>query len=466
MSDFDATVVGAGPNGLAAAVELARSGLRVLVLEGSDTVGGGTRTEELTLPGFRHDVCSAIHPLGAASPFFNEIGLEVDWIQPPIPVTHPLGDGRVATLFRSVEDTAAQLDEDRDRYSELMHPLVEGIDTLVESALSPITINPAHKTAFARLAATGGLPASVLAARFQSEPARALIAGLCAHAISPFTSPGTASVGLVLGAIGHAYGWPVTRGGSQAIADALAARLVSLGGVIEVNNPVSSLKELPAKRILLDVMPPAALRIAGERISPSGARRLSHWRPGPGVFKVDWALDGPIPWSDPLSSQAGTVHLGGTYSEIETAEAEVFAGKHPRRPFVLVAQQSRFDTTRAPEGRHTAWAYCHVPNGSTVDMTDAIEAQIERFAPGFAELILARHTLSAADFERYNPNYVGGDIGGGVFGLRRVLQLGARRPYKLGGGVFLCSSATPPGAGVHGMCGYHAARAALSPGPR
>ncbi|MFQ5522275.1 MAG: phytoene desaturase family protein [Acidimicrobiia bacterium] len=462
MSDFDASVVGAGPNGLAAAVELARAGRKVLVVERAGEIGGGTRTEELTLPGFRHDACSAIHPSGIASPFFNEVGLEVEWVQPPIPFTHPLGEGRAAALFRSVEETAAQFGDDAATYSGLMASLVENIDELADNVLSPVTIIPKHKSSFARLAALGGMSASMLANRFRSKEARALIAGLSAHSISPFGSLASASVALALGAIGHVYGWPVAKGGSQAIADALAEQLKAMGGSIETSRDVVSVDELPAGVILLDVMPPAAMAMARDRISAMAARRISSWKPGPGVFKVDWALDGPIPWSDPLSSQAGTVHIGGTYEEIEAAEREVFAGRHPERPFVLLAQQSLFDPTRAPEGKHTAWAYCHVPNGSAVDMTAAIESQIERLAPGFRDLILARHTRSAVEYQDYNPNYVGGDIGGGAFGLKKILQLGAKRPYILGDGIFLCSSATPPGAGVHGMCGYHAARAALA----
>jgi phytoene dehydrogenase-like protein len=461
MTQFDASVVGAGPNGLAAAVELARSGRKVLVVEAAEVIGGGARTEELTLPGFRHDVCSAIHPSGIASPFFNRIGLEVGWIQPPIPFSHPLDGGRAVALHRSVEETAGHLGEDGPKYSSLITPLADQLEELVEDVLSPITWNPKHKAAFARVAAIGGLPASILAKRFASTEARGLIAGLAAHAIAPFSAPATSGVGLMLGVIGHVMGWPVSRGGSMAITDALAAQLAEHGGVIETGRSVAHVSELPGDLFMLDVMPPAAYQMARDRIASSNVRRLTRWRPGPGVFKVDWALDGPIPWADPLSGQAGTVHVGGTFEEVEAAERSVFKGEHPERPFVLMAQQSLFDDTRAPAGRHTAWGYCHVPNGSTVDVTDAIEAQIERFAPGFRDLILGRSTRNAAEYQAYNPNNVGGDIGGGGFGIGKVLQMGTKRPYTLGGGVFLCSSATPPGAGVHGMCGYHAARAAL-----
>jgi phytoene dehydrogenase-like protein len=463
VTDFDATVVGAGPNGLAGAVELARAGRKVLLVEASEAIGGGARTEELTLPGFRHDVCSAIHPSGIASPFFSEIGLEIDWIQPPIPFTHPLGGGRVVAMHRSVTDTAAQLGDDEARYVGLIQPLVDHLEELVEDVLSPMTLNPKHKLAFARVAALGGLPASVLAGRFDTSEARGLIAGLAAHAIAPFNAPATSGVGLMLGVIGHVMGWPLTRGGSHVITDALADMFTGLGGVIETGRLVESVDDMPGKVFLLDVMPPAAERIGGRRIAPAQARRLTRWKPGPGVFKVDWALDGPIPWADELSPQAATVHVGGAFEEVEAAERAVFRGEHPGSPFILLAQQSLFDDSRAPEGKHTAWGYCHVPNGSTVDMTEAIEAQIERFAPGFKERVIGRHTRNSAQYQAHNPNLVGGDIGGGGFGIKKILQMGAKRPYTLGGGVYLCSSAAPPGAGVHGMCGYHAARAALDP---
>jgi phytoene dehydrogenase-like protein len=461
MTDFDAAVVGAGPNGLAAAVELARSGRKVLVVEGSDEVGGGARTAELTLPGFKHDICSAIHPSGIASPFFTEIGLDVEWVQPPVPFTHPMDGGRAVGLLRSVDETADQLGEDGPRYLGLMRPLVDTLDELIEDVLSPITINPRHKTSFARVAAIGGLPASLLARRFETSEARGLIAGLAAHAIAPFNAPATSGVGLMLGVIGHVMGWPMARGGSSAVTDALAARVQDLGGVIETGRMVESVDEVASDLVFLDVMPPAAYEIAKDRISASSVKRLTNWKPGPGVFKVDWALDGPIPWADPLSPLAATVHVGGTFEEVEAAERAVFRGDHPERPFILLAQQSLFDDIRAPVGKHTAWGYCHVPNGSTVDMTEAIEAQIERFAPGFRDLILARHTYDSTQYQAHNPNLVGGDIGGGGFGIRKVLQMGSKRPYTLGGGVYLCSAAAPPGAGVHGMCGYHAVRAAL-----
>lgn len=461
MSEFDATVVGAGPNGLAAAIELARSGRKTLLVESADKVGGGARTGELTLPGFQHDICSAIHPSGVASPFFEEIGLEIDWVQPPIPFSHPLDGGEAAVLRRSVDDTADGLGADADSYRNLMGPIVERIDEYVDTALGPVTIIPNHFSAFLRLGLTGGLPVSILSRRFSTRRGRALLSGVAAHAIAPFSGLATSAVGLMLGAIAHSHGWPLARGGSQTISDALAARFEELGGKIELGRTVESVDELPPGKVFLDVMPPAAYKIAWSRISPAKARRLSRWRPGPGVFKVDWALDEPIPWADPFSGQAATVHIGGRYREVASAERAVIKGDHPERPFVLLAQQSLFDDTRAPNGKHTAWGYCHVPNGSTVDMTEAIEGQIERFAPGFKDVILERATRSSVEFQTYNPNYLGGDIGGGQYGLKKVLQIGSKSPYALGGDVYLCSSATPPGAGVHGMCGYHAVRAAL-----
>ncbi|HXV70970.1 MAG TPA: NAD(P)/FAD-dependent oxidoreductase [Acidimicrobiia bacterium] len=461
MTDFDATVVGAGPNGLAAAVELARSGRKTLLVEAAREIGGGTRTAELTLPGFRHDVCSAIHPAGVASPYFNEIDLEVDWVRSPIPLSHPLDGGRVAVLHRSVDETASGLGEDEASYRRLMEPIVEQIDEYLDVALGPVKVVPDHPGAFTRLGLIGGLPVAALAKRFDTEEGKGLFSGIAAHAIAPFHGLATSAVGLMLGAIAHSHGWPLARGGSRSITEALAARFEELGGKIELDREIDSVDDLPPGPIFLDVMPPAAHRIARTRIAPAKARQLSRWRPGPAVFKVDWALDEPIPWADPSSRQAATVHLGGRYAEVAASERAVARGDHPKRPFVLLAQPSLFDDSRAPDGKHTAWAYCHVPNGSVVDMTDAVENQVERFAPGFKEIILERATRDAMGYQAYNPNYIGGDIGGGQYGLRKVLQIGAESPYSLGGDVYLCSAATPPGAGVHGMCGYHAVRAAL-----
>lgn len=461
LDDFDVTVVGSGPNGLAAAVEMARNDRRVLVVEARETIGGGTRTEELTLPGFRHDVCSAIHPSAVASPYFSELELDVDWVQPPVPFTHPLGEGRVVALHRSVDDTASQFGEDAKTYEGLMAPFVNQAEAVVEDALAPVTLAPNHPGAFARLAAIGPLSSEMLISRFDTLEARSLLSGLAAHSIAPFSRLATAPVGVLLGTLGHSHGWPLAKGGSDSISTALAGRLSEEGGRVETGRFVETLDELPKGTVFMDLMPPAAAALATDRINWGSKARLRRWRPGPGIFKVDWALDGPIPWADPLSGSTATVHVGGTYEEVRASEDAVAKGKHPEFPFILLAQQSLFDETRAPEGKHTGWAYCHVPNGSDVDMTDRIEAQIERFAPGFRDLILGRATRNSTEYEAYNPNFVGGDIGGGVFGLRKVLQFGDKRPYKLGEGIFLCSSATPPGAGVHGMCGYHAARAAL-----
>lgn len=461
MNSFDATVVGAGPNGLAAAIELARLGRKTLLIEASDHIGGGTRTEELTLPGFHHDICSAIHPSGIASPFFVEIDLDVDWIHPPIQVAHPLDGGAAALLHRSVEETAIGLGSDAPSYRRLMAPIVDNIGDYIDAAMGTVTVIPEHVGAFTRLGILGGLPAALLAKRFQTEEAKALYSGIAAHAIAPFHALATSAVGLVLGAIAHSHGWPLARGGSAAVGEALAEKFESLGGKIETGRPVESVDDLPDGPIFLDVMPPAAYRIARSRITSQKARKLSRWQPGPGIFKIDWALDEPIPWANPAVGQAATIHIGGRYAEVAAAERAVARGEVPRRPFVLLAQQSLFDQTRAPDGKHTAWGYCHVPNGSEVDMTDAIEKQIERFAPGFRDVVLERSVRGPHAYQTYNPNYVGGDIGGGQYGLKKLLQIGRKAPYALGDDVYLCSSATPPGAGVHGMCGYHAVRAAL-----
>jgi phytoene dehydrogenase-like protein len=461
VSEYDAVVVGAGPNGLAAAVELTRTGRRVLVVEGSESIGGGTRTEALTLPGFLHDVCSAIHPLGAASPFFrsNRIG---DWVHPGVPATHPLGNGRVAALYRSLDRTSAALGVDGQRYRLLVGPLVDHADQLMAQVLGPLAVPPSGPLTLAKFGLPGMLPASVVARGLRTIEARALYAGLAAHAIAPFGSPLTGAVATVFAVTAHAYGWPLVRGGSQRLTEQMATSVAETGGTIEVGRMIDELRQLPeAPIVLLDVMPQAAQRIAGVRLEPSARRRLARWKSGPGVFKVDWALDGPIPWKDEVSGQAGTVHVGGTYEEIASAEESVHSGGHPERPFVIVTQPSLFDPNRAPDGKHTAWGYCHVPSGSQRDMTSAIEAQIERFAPGFRDRILGRSTMGPSQYEAYNPNYVGGDIAGGALTARRLLQIGQVRPYRIGDGLYLCSSATPPGGGVHGMCGYHSARAAI-----
>ncbi|MDP8924087.1 MAG: NAD(P)/FAD-dependent oxidoreductase [Chloroflexota bacterium] len=466
----DAAVVGSGPNGLAAAVTLARAGRSVQVFEAADTLGGGLRSAELTLPGFVHDVCSAIHPLGVASPFFRRLRLErhgLAWVNPPAAVAHPLDDGTAVVLERSIEATGAGFDHPGDAatYRRVIGPVVADADKILADVLGPFRL-PRHPLALARFGLLAILPASSLARLlFQGERARALFAGIAAHAIQPLEHPATAAFGLVLEMLGHAVGWPLPRGGSQRVADALVACLGALGGEVRPGRRVSALDDLPPARVaLFDVTPRQLLRIGGTSFPAGYRRRLTGYRYGPGVFKVDWALDGPIPWRAAACGRAATVHLGGTLHEIAGAEAAVWRGQHPERPFVLVAQQSLFDPTRAPDGKHTGWAYCHVPHGSRVNMTERIEAQIERFAPGFRDRILARHALSPADLERHNMNYIGGDINGGVQDWRQLFTRPVARlvPYSTPDPrVYICSSSTPPGGGVHGMCGYAAARAAL-----
>ncbi|MGI9641290.1 MAG: phytoene desaturase family protein, partial [Acidimicrobiia bacterium] len=434
---------------------------QVLVIEGANALGGGTRTEELTLPGFLHDVCSAIHPLGVASPFFREIGVD-RWIQPGLPVTHPLEGGDVAMIDRNLASTVEHLGSDGGRYRASIGPLVANGDALMESVLGPLKL-PKHPVTLGRFGTTGSLSAGMLASGLRTVRARALLAGLASHAIAPLSTPFTGAVAKLFAASAHAFGWPLASGGSQRLAEDLADIVVAGGGSIELGHQVDSLDDLPRTPVtMLDVMPPSALRMTQGRIDSGAARRLSRWRSGPAVFKVDWALDGPVPWADDASGMAGTVHVGGTFEEVAASEAAVAAGDHPEEPFVIVAQQSLFDETRAPGGGHTLWGYCHVPAGSTVDMTDRIEQQIERFAPGFRDRILARHTMDSVAFSDHNPNYVLGDIAGGRFSIGRSLRFGSRRHYNLGPGIYLCSAATPPGAGAHGMCGYHADRAAIA----
>ncbi|MEZ4867331.1 MAG: NAD(P)/FAD-dependent oxidoreductase [Caldilineaceae bacterium] len=465
---YDAIIVGSGPNGLAAAVTLAQAGCRVLVLEACATIGGGTRTAELTLPGFQHDICSAIHPLGIGSPFFRNLPLAdfgLTWIHPTLPVAHPLDDGTGVALQRSLAATAESMGRDGRAWRRLFAPVAEQWEQLGPMLLGPFPL-PRHPIALAQMGIRAIWPATALAEWiFREERAKALFAGLAAHAILPLEQMLTAAFGLMLGALGHAVGWPLPRGGAQQIAVALAAYLRSLGGEIVVNHTVQSLAELPpAQAILLDVTPRQVLRLAGDRLPTGYRRQLASYRYGMGVFKVDYALAGPVPWRAPECQQAGTVHLGGTLAEIAASERAVGQGQHPERPYVLVAQQSLFDPTRAPVGKQTLWAYCHVPNASTVEMTARIEGQIERFAPGFRDLILARHVHNTADLEQYNANYIGGDINGGAQDLTQFWTRPAPRlnPYTTPlKGLYLCSSSTPPGGGVHGMCGYHAAQAAL-----
>jgi phytoene dehydrogenase-like protein len=467
-STYDAVVVGSGPNGLAAAIEIARAKRSVLVLEASNTIGGGCRSAELTLPGFVHDVCSAIHPLALASPFFRSVPLRefgLEWIQPPASVAHPFDDGTAAILERSVDATAETLGIDAKAYRRFVGPLVRNADQLIEDLLAPLRF-PHHPLTMAlfglrAIRSARGLAESV----FEGPRARAIFAGLAAHSMLPLDRLPTAAFGCMLGMLGHAVGWAIPRGGSQKIMDAVAAYLRSMGGEIRTNSRVSALGNLPPSRAtLFDLTPKQLLAIFGDRLPGRYGRALARYRYGPGVFKADYALDGPIPWKAKDCLRAGTVHLGGTLPEIAAAEQAVARGEYADRPFVLVAQQSLFDPARAPSGKQTAWAYCHVPNGSSRDVTDQLEAQIERFAPGFRERVLFRTTRNAVEMEAHNPNYVGGDINGGVQDLGQLFTRPTRslNPYKLPvAGMYICSSATPPGGGVHGMCGHFAARTAL-----
>lgn len=469
----DYIVVGAGPNGLAAAITLARAGQRVTLLEAAATVGGGVRSAELTLPGFTHDVCSAVYPLAIGSPFFESLPLAaygVEWIQPGYALAHPLEGAPAVVLQRSVEATAAALGRDRPAYRRLLGPLVASWPQLRTGILAPLHWRPLRKArhlpAFVAFGTRALRSATGLARNtFKTQAARALFAGLAAHSMLPLEWAGSAAFGLVLAAAAHVVGWPIIRGGSQRLSDALAEHFRSLGGRIVTGRPVQHVDELPAARaVLLDVTPRQLINIAGEHLPPHYRRQLARYRYGPGVFKVDWALSAPIPWTDPACCQAGTVHVGGTLDEIAAGERAVWRGEAPRRPFTLVVQPSLFDETRAPPGRHTAWAYCHVPSGSTTDMTAAIEAQLKRFAPGFHDCVLARHTLNAAQLQDYNPNYIEGDINGGAAELSQVLfrPVLRRNPYATGNPrLFICSASTPPGGGVHGLCGYHAAQTAL-----
>lgn len=462
-------VVGAGPNGLAAAALLAREGYAPRVLEAHETLGGGTRSAQLTLPGFVHDVCSAVHPLAVASPFLAGLPLQehgLRWAHPPVALAHPLDDGSAVTLEREVDATAAGLGRDGDAYRALMRPLVAAWPALAQEVLGPVLHLPRRPWPLARFGVRALWPARLLArGAFSDERARALFAGVAAHGMMPLDAPASAAIGLVLTAAGHAVGWPFVAGGSQRLADALAAYVRDRGGEIVTGQRVDSLEQIADRSVVLcDLTPRELLRVAGPRLGGGYRRSLERYRYGPGVFKIDYALDAPVPWTAEACRRAGTVHLGGTLAEIADAEGQVARGELPERPFVLLAQPSLFDEERAPAGRHTLWAYCHVPSGSGADMTGVIEAQIERFAPGFRERVLARHARTAIELERDNPNFVGGDINGGMLSLRQIVARPTWRPVPYSTPdplLFVCSSATPPGGGVHGMSGYHAARAAL-----
>jgi len=465
--EYDAVVVGAGPNGLAAAITLQESGISVLLIEGKDTIGGGMRTAELTLPGYRHDICSAIHPMALMSPFFERLPLAdfgLKFVQPTHDAAHPLDGGRVAVLDQSVESTARQLGADGDTYRKWMGGLLESVPRLLPDLLGPLRW-PSEPFRLAGFGLNALPPATWTAGKFKTAEGRALWAGMAAHSIQPLGNVATSAFGIMLIAAAHIKGWVIPVGGSQSIADALAAYFESLGGKIYTGWMVGSVRELPpAKAILMDVTPRQLVRIAGDRLTSSYIRRLEAYRQGPGVFKIDWALDEPIPFQREECRAAGTVHIGNTLEEIVRYERNVGNGKRGEKPFALVAQQSLFDRTRAPEGKHTAWAYCHVPHGDDRDMTEALESQIERYAPGFRDVIKAKHVTNASALEQYNPNYIGGDINGGI---QDVWQLYSRpvlsiSPYRTSAkGLYVCSSSTPPGGGVHGMCGYHAARQAL-----
>ncbi len=467
QSDPEAVVVGSGPNGLAAAIALTRAGVSVEVFEAEAEVGGGARSAPLTLPGFTHDVCSAVHPMGILSPFLRQLPLEehgLSWIRPRASLAHPMPDGSAVMLYRSLERTAAGLGRDGPNYERLVGPFLHSPHELLADLMAPLRI-PDHPLQMLRFGLRAALPAKQLARLlFRDAPARALFAGCAAHSILPLSHALTAALGLIFSVSGHVEDWPVARGGSQAITQALASYLQSLGGRIETNRRIDRLSELPNARVILfDTSPEELVRIAGDALPAGYRRRLARYRYGPGVFKLDWALDGPIPWRDPSCIDASTVHVGGTLEEICASERDMYRGRHSERPFVIVCQQSEFDSSRAPEGKHTGYAYCHVPHASTLDMREAIESQLERFAPGFRDRILACHATNSADLAAYNPNYKGGAITGGVADAFQLWTRPVARldPYSTPNPrLFICSAATPPGGGVHGMCGYWAARSA------
>jgi phytoene dehydrogenase-like protein len=468
MAKYDAVVVGSGPNGLAAAITMASAGLRVVVLEGSSTPGGGCRTEDSTVPGFRHDVCSTVYPLLALSPFFQQeafVGLRAATLQPEVPFAHPLDRGNAAVAYKSIAATVASLGEDGRSYGRLIGPLVDRLPTIATDVMSPNRSPSRHPLDLGRFVLPGLLPARQLVRLFHGEKAPALLAGAAAHSTQPMTSPMTGAFGLLMTASAHAVGWPVVSGGGQTITTALLAELARQGGSIEMGHWVRSQSDLPGSTVVVfDTSPKAMFDIAGGYPTARAARSYGRFQSGPGVFKMDWALSGPVPWTNDDCRRAGTLHVGGTFAEVAASEAEVKAGRHPERPYCIIVQPSVCDPSRAPAGQHALWGYCHVPNDSAVDMTQQIEAQIERFAPGFSDLVLARVTRTAAEQARHNPNNLGGDIGGGAATLMQTLFRPTVRwnPYRTPlRDLYLCSASTPPGGGVHGMCGYYAARTVL-----
>lgn len=469
MSDaIDVVVIGAGPNGLAAAITMAQAGKSVVVYEASDRVGGGTRSAELTLPGYHHDVCSAVHPLAAGSPFFQSIPLEAlgcELIHPDIALAHPLDGGRAGLVHHSLDRTVEGAGPDGEAWRSLLGPLVERWDDIGDALLGPVLRPPRHPISMARFGLHAIRSAEAVVKRFETDEMRAAFAGTAAHSFLPLDRPLTASFGLVLAGLAHVHGWPVVRGGSQAIADALVTHLETLGGTVVTGHRVETLRELPPHRVVLaDVTPRQLARLAGDDLGARASRRLGRFRHGPGAFKVDFALSEPVPWANDDARRAGTLHLGGTFEEIAAAEAEVAAGRHAERPYVLASQPTIIDPSRAPAGRHILWTYCHVPNGSSFDVSDRIIAQIERFAPGFRDIVLDQSVITAQGYERYDASFVGGDISAGSHsGTQLILRpWPAIDPYRTPvSDVFLCSASTPPGGGVHGMCGVHAARSAL-----
>ncbi|TGL64633.1 phytoene desaturase family protein [Leptospira sarikeiensis] len=466
--EYDVCIIGSGPNGLAAASVLANSGLSVIVLEASDTIGGGLRTKELTLPGFLHDVCSAAHPMGILSPYLKTLPLKehgLEWIEPEASVAHPL-DGEAAVLLKlSLEETAENLGKDKKSYIKLLSPFLKNPEGLLKDALAPLGI-PDHPFLLARFGLLGLRPAKSIAnSYFKEERAKALFAGCAGHSIFPLEKLLSGALGLLFSLTGHVRSWPVVKGGSQMIAKSMESYLKTLGVKIKTNYKVSNLSQLPKVRaIVFDTSPDQLGSVAGNTLSSSYINRISSYNYGPGVFKMDWALDGPIPWKDPRCLEASTVHVGGTLAEISRSESDVWKGKHSDKPYMLVVQQSQFDPTRAPKGKHTGYAYCHVPSRSTKDLTEILENQIERFAPGFKDRILAKHSMNTSDFYKYNLNYIGGAITGGAADLPQAFlrPIAKINPYTTPNPhIFLCSASTPPGGGVHGMCGYYAAKTIL-----